>query len=76
MEQLVRDVRVTQIYDGTNGIQALDLVTRKLYRDERLAEQFFAPARAFIEAQALEPAMAEFVQPLSKSLARLQQVTA
>ena len=30
MEQLVRDARITQIYEGTNGIQALDLVGRKL----------------------------------------------
>jgi alkylation response protein AidB-like acyl-CoA dehydrogenase len=29
-EQLVRDVRITQIYEGTNGIQALDLVGRKI----------------------------------------------
>ena len=30
MEQFVRDARITQIYEGTNGIQALDLVGRKL----------------------------------------------
>jgi alkylation response protein AidB-like acyl-CoA dehydrogenase len=33
MEQLVRDARITQLYEGTNGIQALDLISRKLARD-------------------------------------------
>jgi len=35
VEQYVRDIRVASIYEGTNGIQALDLVTRKLGRDAR-----------------------------------------
>ena len=34
MEQFVRDARITQIYEGTNGIQAMDLVGRKLPRDD------------------------------------------
>lgn len=34
MEQLVRDARITQLYEGTNGIQALDLISRKLARDK------------------------------------------
>ena len=33
MEQLVRDVRIAMLYEGTNGIQALDLIGRKLTRD-------------------------------------------
>ncbi len=33
MEQLIRDSRITQLYEGTNGIQALDLIARKLTRD-------------------------------------------
>jgi hypothetical protein len=33
MEQFVRDARITQIYEGTNGVQAMDLVGRKLPRD-------------------------------------------
>lgn len=33
MEQLIRDSRITQLYEGTNGIQALDLISRKLTRD-------------------------------------------
>lgn len=34
MEQLVRDSRITQLYEGTNGIQAVDLISRKLARDD------------------------------------------
>ena len=34
MEQLIRDARITQLYEGTNGIQALDLISRKLARDK------------------------------------------
>ncbi|MGS2719727.1 acyl-CoA dehydrogenase family protein [Paraglaciecola aestuariivivens] len=42
MEQLVRDARITQLYEGTNGIQALDLISRKLARDKgsMLADTF------------------------------------
>ena len=43
MEQYVRDARVAMIYEGANGVQALDLVGRKLLRDRgAAAEQFFA----------------------------------
>ena len=57
MEQFVRDARITMIYEGANGIQALDLVGRKLGRDGgradhgvlqgglRLREGAFAPTR-------------------------------
>ena len=43
MEQFVRDARITQIYEGTNGIQAMDLVGRKLPKDGGRA------VRAFME---------------------------
>jgi len=75
MEQYVRDVRITQIYDGTNGIQALDLVRRKL-DGGRLAQRFIAPTRGFLQVAASEPGMSEFVQPTAAALARLEQVTA
>ena len=77
MEQLVRDARITQIYEGTNGIQALDLVGRKLGQGTgRLLRRFFHPVAAFIEEAGAEPALAEFVLPLAKAFARLQQLTA
>ncbi len=75
MEQYIRDVRATQIYDGTNGIQALDLVGRKLGRD-RLASRFFEPARSFVRSRAAEADMAEFLQPFEKALDLLERTTA
>jgi len=77
MEQLSRDARIAQLYEGTNGIQALDLVGRKLGTGTgRLLRRFFHPVQAFIEETQGEPAMAEFTLPLFKAFARLQQTTA
>ena len=77
MEQLVRDARIAQLYEGTNGIQALDLVGRKLPEGMgRLLRRFFHPVLAFIEANQSEPELAEFVLPLAKAFGRLQQATA
>ena len=76
MEQLVRDARITQLYEGTNGIQALDLVGRKLPAHfGRYLRSFFHPVMAFIEQHQADPALAEFVLPLAKAFARLQQIT-
>jgi alkylation response protein AidB-like acyl-CoA dehydrogenase len=76
MEQLVRDARIAQLYEGANGIQALDLVGRKMGQNMgRLLRRFFHPALAFVEAQQGAPDMAEFVMPLFKVLGRLQQAT-
>ena len=77
MEQFVRDARIAQIYEGTNGIQALDLVGRKMPSHAgRLLRRFFHPVLAFIEAKGEDERMAEFVLPLSKAFGRLQQATA
>jgi len=77
MEQFARDARITQIYEGTNGIQALDLVGRKLgAHGGRYLRSFFHPVLAFLEAKSEEPALEEFILPLSKAFGRLQQVTA
>jgi len=77
MEQLSRDARIAQLYEGTNGIQALDLVGRKLGTGTgRLLRRFFHPVQAFIEETQGEPPMAEFTLPLLKAFARLQQTTA
>ena len=76
VEQYVRDARITQIYEGANGIQALDLIGRKMPEGGgRLLRRFFHPVQAFIEANMADPQLAEFVGPLAKSFARLQQVT-
>jgi Acetyl-CoA dehydrogenase C-terminal like len=76
MEQLVRDARITQLYEGANGIQALDLVGRKLPAHfGRYLRTFFHPVMAFIEQHQVNAALADFVLPLAKAFARLQQVT-
>ncbi len=52
MEQFVRDARITQIYEGTNGIQALDLVVSKMPEEYgRLMRQFFHPVGGFFECR-------------------------
>src|SRR5208282_4892217 len=77
VEQLVRDARITQIYEGANGIQALDLVGRKLGSHlGRSLRRFFHPVLGLIEAHQGDAKMAEFVLPLAKAFGRLQQATA
>src|SRR5208337_2525153 len=77
MEQYVRDCRIAQIYEGTNGIQALDLVGRKLPAEAgRLLRRFFHPVSVYIEAKQQDKALDEFVQPLGKAFDLLQQATA
>jgi alkylation response protein AidB-like acyl-CoA dehydrogenase len=77
MEQFVRDARIAQIYEGTNGIQALDLVGRKMGAHAgRSLRRFFHPLLAWIEARQDDERLAEFVLPLSRAFGRLQQCTA
>ena len=76
MEQLVRDARIAQLYEGTNGIQALDLVGRKLgLHTGRLLRHFFHPATAFVAAHQNDDGLREIVLPLAKALGKLQQAT-
>src|SRR5579871_6242460 len=76
MEQFVRDARITMIYEGANGIQALDLVGRKLGRDGgRAITAFFAEVSAFVKEHAADEAMKPYVVPLGEALAHLQQAT-
>ena len=56
VEQYVRDARIAQIYEGANGIQALDLVGRKLGQHTgRLLRRFFHPVAACLEEAAHDP---------------------
>ena len=76
-EQYVRDCRIAQLYEGTNGIQALDLVGRKMGAHAgRYLRTFFHPVSDFIQAKMEDEALGEFVQPLAKAFVRLQQATA
>ncbi len=77
MEQYVRDARVAQIYEGTNGIQAMDLVGRKLpAHTGRYLRQFFHPVRAYLEEKENDFSMHVYLMPLAKAFGRLQQATA
>jgi acyl-CoA dehydrogenase len=76
MEQFVRDARITMIYEGANGIQALDLVGRKLGRDGgRAITAFFGEVSAFVKEHSSDEAMKPYVAPLGEALATLQQAT-
>jgi acyl-CoA dehydrogenase len=76
MEQFVRDARIAMIYEGANGIQALDLVGRKLPRDGgRAVMSFFKEVASFAKENGSEEAMKPFVSPLSTALGHLQQAT-
>jgi alkylation response protein AidB-like acyl-CoA dehydrogenase len=76
VEQFVRDARITQIYEGANGIQALDLVGRKLPANMgRSLRRFFHPVADFLEENQKDAELAEFVLPLAKAFGKLQQAT-
>ncbi|HBP6731251.1 TPA: acyl-CoA dehydrogenase [Pseudomonas aeruginosa] len=73
-EQLVRDVRIAQIYEGTNGIQALDLMGRKVVANGGLFLSIFSrEVRAFAAGANAE--LAEFVTPLLTALDLLDNLT-
>lgn len=76
MEQYVRDARIAQIYEGANGIQALDLVGRKMTKNTgRYLRSFFHPAHEFIEKYKNDSQMAEFTKALYKALGSAQQAS-
>ena len=76
MEQLVRDARITQVYEGANGIQALDLIGRKVLGDRgaRL-KRFSKLIQAFIADSKGDKRMQEFVKPLAKLLKEIGDIT-
>lgn len=74
-EQLVRDCRITQIYEGTNGIQALDLVGRKIVGSGGTMYQAFVDEiRAFVASAGAD--LSEFTEPLKAALDNLDELTA
>ncbi len=76
MEQFVRDARIAQIYEGANGIQALDLVGRKLGKDGgRAIMAFFNEVQTYLKERADSDAMNVYLKPLGASLAHLQQAS-
>ncbi|MFZ5938397.1 acyl-CoA dehydrogenase C-terminal domain-containing protein [Pseudomonas sp. HS6-2] len=73
-EQLVRDVRITQIYEGTNGIQALDLMGRKVVASGGAYYKLFSDEiRRFIASA--DGQLGEFTKPLGAYLDQLDGLT-
>jgi acyl-CoA dehydrogenase len=76
MSQFVRDARIAQIYEGANGIQALDLVGRKLgMNGGRAVQAFFKEVGEFCEENRADADMAPFTKALKKGLNDLQAAT-
>ncbi|WP_163835858.1 acyl-CoA dehydrogenase C-terminal domain-containing protein [Spartinivicinus ruber] len=76
-EQLVRDVRIAQIYEGTNGIQALDLMGRKVVHNKGEFFNCFADeVKTFISNEKSNPDLAEYIEPLERALNNLVVLTA
>ncbi|MDG1733744.1 MAG: acyl-CoA dehydrogenase C-terminal domain-containing protein [Thalassotalea sp.] len=74
-EQLVRDARIAQIYEGTNGVQAMDLIGRKLASNRGEFIKLFAKEIAeFISANQTAE-MAEFIEPLTQAVQDLDKFT-
>ncbi|GAC1327897.1 MAG: acyl-CoA dehydrogenase C-terminal domain-containing protein [Beijerinckiaceae bacterium] len=76
MEQFVRDARIAMIYEGANGIQALDLVGRKLPREGgRAIMTFFNEVTQFANENEGNEALKPYIAPLQKAVGHLQQAT-
>jgi alkylation response protein AidB-like acyl-CoA dehydrogenase len=76
MEQFVRDARITMLYEGANGIQALDLVGRKLPKDNgRALKAFLAEVAACLQEMAADEKLKPYVGPLAAALGHLQQAS-
>lgn len=76
VEQYVRDARIAQIYEGANGIQALDLVGRKLpQRAGALLRPFFHAADAFITEHREHVALRHFTKPMYQALKSARQAS-
>jgi len=76
MEQFVRDARIAMIYEGANGVQALDLVARKLPKDGgRAIMAFFGEVSQFLAAAKDDAALAPYLGGLRTSLGHLQEAS-
>ena len=76
LEQFVRDARIAMIYEGANGIQALDLVGRKLPKDGgRAITAFFGEVNGFLSENKENEALAPYLAPVKAVTGQLQQAT-
>lgn len=75
-EQFVRDIRITQIYEGTNGIQAMDLMGRKIVASRgALLAEYIAEITAFATGAADRLSRLGILEPMRECVAQLQQIT-
>ncbi len=76
VEQYARDARITMIYEGTNGIQALDLIGRKILMDQGAKlRRFGALVRELVESEGTNEEMAEFINPLAELGGKVEKLT-
>jgi acyl-CoA dehydrogenase len=76
MEQYVRDARINMIYEGTNTIQSLDLLGRKVLLDNGAKLRKFGElVDAFVEEHGTDDEMAEFVNPLTELRQKVEKLT-
>jgi hypothetical protein len=76
MEQFVRDARIGMIYEGTNAIQALDLVGRKLPMENgRLVRRYFEQLGKRVDTASKDPELADFASRLAEAVNILQEST-
>ncbi len=73
-EQYVRDVRITQIYEGTNGIQSADLLGRKILH-LGLFGRLEAPITAFLKDHERNDSLVEFTTPVAAAFDHLEDAT-
>ena len=76
MEQFVRDARIAMIYEGANGVQALDLVARKLPKDGgRALMAFLGEVSQFLAAEKSDAALTPYLGGLQAAIGHLQQAS-
>ncbi|MEG3180490.1 acyl-CoA dehydrogenase C-terminal domain-containing protein [Sphingomonas sp. LT1P40] len=76
MEQYVRDARIAMIYEGTNGVQAMDLVGRKLAQNGgRAVQALFRVVAEEVAAAKAKPELTDFATALEKANGQLQATT-
>lgn len=76
MEQLVRDTRIAQIYEGTNGVQAMDLIGRKLVRNKAAyVHSYLAEVRELVAATAATAELAGFSAATAKAADAIEAIS-
>jgi alkylation response protein AidB-like acyl-CoA dehydrogenase len=76
MEQLMRDTKISCIYEGTTGIQALDLLARKILGSKgEIMQPFTSEVASFCQANTADEAMAEFITPIMTFANQWQKMT-